>query len=841
MLPLAVLLSTLLSGQAEALLSTRAANAVSYSVWQYSWSGINSGGGVTSRWSDAGNWFAPGVPLRHVQPFPGVEIFDEVTINLDAQAVDRSVRLDTLNTLVFYDYDLVGLHFAGSRQVSLTGDSVWPVDSEGKFQTQYPPSPFPLSIWMGGMSNHSPYAATFRNIDLTVDGSQEWKAVNGGFNLSSVLLGSSALTLLGGQPVTMGALTGHGSITWATRAGYAAPGVLEIGSAASFSGLVDIGPGTLKFTNDVGAAFAFNGRITGSGPVIITGNRTLAGPDAYMHTGEMQMDGGLLLLNKTSINGTVTGSALRASSAIVRLAQANQIGDAVAVHLSNGSTLDLAAHQEAIGTLELAGSSVVGSGRLILTRGSVRVLADSSVSVINTEVDMNDVPTTWNVVGMLQVPARLTRGSIVKQGGGTLALSADNSLTGITHQAGTIVVTRDAALAPTFTFEGGTLQIAAGFDTLAAHRQFTVAAAGGTLDTNGRSISLGTPLGGTGTLVKTGAGTLALATGSSVGGIDVRNGVLQVSGSTHIGAFTLTSGSLQAGAETVFSAASTWNLPPAAGQAVGMPNVSSINTNGVTLSMPGVISGSGGLTVGGGGTLNLGGANTYTGITKVDGSTLGLASIASLGGSTVLQLQNDARLVVSSTSITFGGQINLQSGLAVIDISGGTFTSSGSVTGTGDLEKRGTGELRLNGTSAFSGQFRVIGGSLALQTALSAGPVTGIVLNGGSLRLLNPMTLAVPVTIRGGIHHRHRHKQCLSQPAFGWQVDQAGHRHSHPGRRRQRRFRDPLHRLRLGGVFHRSQPPLEHHSRRRWPEVGRREHRGHFRPAGRHQSERGNA
>lgn len=746
MLPLAVLLSTLLSGQAEALLSTRAANAVSYSVWQYSWSGINSGGGVTSRWSDAGNWFAPGVPLRHVQPFPGVEIFDEVTINLDAQAVDRSVRLDTLNTLVFYDYDLVGLHFAGSRQVSLTGDSVWPVDSEGKFQTQYPPSPFPLSIWMGGMSNHSPYAATFRNIDLTVDGSQEWKAVNGGFNLSSVLLGSSALTLLGGQPVTMGALTGHGSITWATRAGYAAPGVLEIGSAASFSGLVDIGPGTLKFTNDVGAAFAFNGRITGSGPVIITGNRTLAGPDAYMHTGEMQMDGGLLLLNKTSINGTVTGSALRASSAIVRLAQANQIGDAVAVHLSNGSTLDLAAHQEAIGTLELAGSSVVGSGRLILTRGSVRVLADSSVSVINTEVDMNDVPTTWNVVGMLQVPARLTRGSIVKQGGGTLALSADNSLTGITHQAGTIVVTRDAALAPTFTFQGGTLQIAAGFDTLAAHRQFTVAAAGGTLDTNGRSISLGTPLGGTGTLVKTGAGTLALATGSSVGGIDVRNGVLQVSGSTHIGAFTLTSGSLQAGAETVFSAASTWNLPPAAGQAVGMPNVSSINTNGVMLSMPGVISGSGGLTVGGGGTLNLGGANTYTGITKVDGSTLGLASIASLGGSTVLQLQNDARLVVSGTSITFGGQINLQSGLAVIDISGGTFTSSGSVTGTGDLEKRGTGELRLNGTSAFSGQFRVIGGSLALQTALSAGPVTGIVLNGGSLRLLNPMTLAVPVT-----------------------------------------------------------------------------------------------
>ncbi|WP_449067055.1 autotransporter-associated beta strand repeat-containing protein [Prosthecobacter sp.] len=746
MLPLAVLLSTLVAGQAEALLSIRAANAVSYSVWQYSWSGMSSAGGVTSRWSDAGNWFAPGVPLRHVQPFPGVEIFNEVTINLDTQAVDRAVRLDTLNTLVFYDYDLYGLHFAGSRQVSLTGDNVWPVDSEGKFQTQYPPSPFPLSIWMGGMSNHSPYAATFRNIDLTVDGSQEWKAVNGGFDLSSVLLGSSALTLLGGQPVTMGALTGHGSITWATRAGYAAPGVLEIGSAASFSGLVDIGTGTLKLTNDVGAAFAFNGRITGSGPVIITGNRTLAGPDAYTHTGEMQMDGGLLLLNKTSVNGTVTGSALRASSAIVRLAQPNQIGDAVAVRLLNGSILDLAAHQEAIGTLELAGSSVVGSGRLILTRGSVSVLADLSDSFINTEVDMNDVATTWNVVGGLQVPGRLTRGRIVKQGAGTLTLSADNSLTGITHEAGTIVVTRDAALAPTFTFKGGTLQMAAGFDTLAPHRQFTVEAAGGTLDTNGVNISLGTPLGGTGTLVKTGAGKLALVSNSSVGGIDVRNGSLQVSGSTHIGALTLASGSLQAGADVDFSAASTWSLLPAAAQAAGTPNVSSINTNGMTMSMPGVISGSGGLTVIGGGTLHLGGANTYTGITKVDGSTLRLASIAGLGGSDVLLLQNGARMLVSGASITFGGQLDLQGGLGVFDISGGTFTSNGSLTGTGELEKRGTGELRLNGTSAFSGQFRVTGGTLALQTALSAGAVTGIVLNGGSLRLLNPMTLAVPVT-----------------------------------------------------------------------------------------------
>jgi len=66
------------------------------------------------------------------------------------------------------------------------------------------------------------------------------------------------------------------------------------------------------------------------------------------------------------------------------------------------------------------------------------------------------------------------------------------------------------------------------------------------------------------------------------------------------------------------------------------------NPAGNTIFLSGVLSGSGGLTVSGGGTLELSGANTYTGTTLVNQGTLKLDSTAN--GSSAIQLANGTTL-----------------------------------------------------------------------------------------------------------------------------------------------------------------------------------------------------
>src|SRR5439155_23967520 len=91
----------------------------------------------------------------------------------------------------------------------------------------------------------------------------------------------------------------------------------------------------------------------------------------------------------------------------------------------------------------------------------------------------------------------------------------------------------DGLQAAQVTFDGGTLQIGATKDITNPNRGITVAAGGGTIDTQGFNLSFAGPISGSGTtstLTKTGSGTLRLnscTNSSSYGGnLNVDGGTL---------------------------------------------------------------------------------------------------------------------------------------------------------------------------------------------------------------------------------------------------------------------------------------------------------------------------
>ncbi len=104
------------------------------------------------------------------------------------------------------------------------------------------------------------------------------------------------------------------------------------------------------------------------------------------------------------------------------------------------------------------------------------------------------------------------------------------------------------------TFDGGTLQLGSSFD-LAGTRALSVAAGGGTIDTQGFQSTVAQDATGTGSFFKTGSGTLTID-GSLVGPIaaEVQQGtlVLNGSGAQRTGSVTVDQpGTLQASAQSL--------------------------------------------------------------------------------------------------------------------------------------------------------------------------------------------------------------------------------------------------------------------------------------------------
>src|SRR5262252_2608706 len=235
--------------------------------------------------------------------------------------------------------------------------------------------------------------------------------------------------------------------------------------------------------------------------------------------------------------------------------------------------------------------------------------------------------------------------------------------------------------------------------------------------------------------------------GATGGGlIKIGSGTLTLSGlNTYTGPTAVNAGTLQAGAVNAFSSASAFTVASGAtldlagfdqtiGSLAGAGAVTlgsatlTTNGNGSDTTFSGTISGSGGLVKIGEGTLTLLGNNSYTGGTLLNEGTLAVGSNTALGTGT-LTLADGTTLQAAANGLTLANAIRLL-GDATVDTQSYTMTLSGSISGTGGLDKIGSGTLILTGASTYTGDTNVNEGVLNVTGSLVS---TVSVNQGGTL------------------------------------------------------------------------------------------------------------
>jgi fibronectin-binding autotransporter adhesin len=281
-----------------------------------------------------------------------------------------------------------------------------------------------------------------------------------------------------------------------------------------------------------------------------------------------------------------------------------------------------------------------------------------------------------------------------------------------------------------------------------------------TVGRNGQNTEFDGSIRGRGKLVKTGSGTLTLnnawaydandSTGSSyTGGTEIRQGTLVVThGDTDptypcdIGLATASNVLTFSGTAATLRAATSLTLGAARPVQIGTgePGAATavFDTQGNDLTLAGTISGTGNLTKQGLGNLMLSAANTFRGVTTINGGTLTVADSQALQNTT-FDPSGGGTLAFTVAAATLGGlqgsgSLNFGVSLSVGNNNSDT-TFSGTMGGTGTLFKVGSGTLVLS--NAFNSQSLTVlsSGELSISTEDNLGGATVVAFNGGLLRV----------------------------------------------------------------------------------------------------------
>jgi fibronectin-binding autotransporter adhesin len=323
------------------------------------------------------------------------------------------------------------------------------------------------------------------------------------------------------------------------------------------------------------------------------------------------------------------------------------------------------------------------------------------------------------------IASTTTAGALVKNGAGTLALTAANTYTGTTTiNAGTLQIGNNTA---TGTLGTGNVTVAAGanlaFDRNNAYTVANLISGGGTVTQQG-----------------TGTTTLTGANGYS-GGTFLNAGILSVSSNGNLGApagpLTFNGGVLQVTGTSFNSLSRTIDWQAGGG---GFDIASAANTLTVTSS----IVGTGPLEKRGAGTLVFT-ADNAVGNTTISAGTLQLGSGGTTGWLTTSLLTNNGTLAFNrSDNATFGGLISGTG--AVNQIGGGVTTLTGNNTYAGATNVN-AGTLLINGNqSGATGPTTVASGATLGGTGTIGGSVT--VANGGHLSPGGPGNASGALTIQ---------------------------------------------------------------------------------------------
>ena len=432
---------------------------------------------------------------------------------------------------------------------------------------------------------------------------------------------------------------------------------------------------------------------------------------------------GVLILQAAN---TYTGTTYIADGTL-RLGGAGRLPDLGMVSLNELATLDLNGTSQTIGPLiGGTGSNVLlGGGTLSITiSGNATYQFDGVISGEGGVSKLGIWPQILRGPNTYTGPTIIEAGSIELAGNGSLPESTTLIINGTTYNGLRLggrsqkVASLLSANPLAYVNGPGTLILGAGNGTYAG----TFAAAL--------------------TLVKDGAGTTTVLTGSSsyTGGTTLKAGTLAIAGDAALGGapfspatnVTFEGGVLQLNASfSAFSATRGFLINSAEG---------AVDTNGFSTAISGQIAGPGRLTKYGAGALTLGAANTFGGGVTVNGGTLIAGGDVSLGASgTVVRLNSGA---LSST-----GTIprNIILGIDGGGLGSGTAaTYSGVVSGAGALSVNTSGSVTLNAENTFSGGTQIGPSGALLVTgsnrSLGSGPVS--VLSGGLLGISTAANMA---------------------------------------------------------------------------------------------------
>ncbi|MFG1418080.1 autotransporter-associated beta strand repeat-containing protein, partial [Xanthobacter sp. V0B-10] len=388
------------------------------------------------------------------------------------------------------------------------------------------------------------------------------------------------------------------------------------------------------------------------------------------------------------------------------------------------------------GTLQVAGAGRLGAG----------TYADAIVLGAGTTLDYAS--------SAAQTLSGVTSGSgaLTKSGTGTLTLSGANTYSGpTTIGAGTLIASGGSAIGDS---SAVTVASGAGLTVDAFEMIGSLAGAGAVSLTSPAALNLGGDntsttfsgvISGDGALEKVGTGTLTLSGANTLGGVvQVRAGGLVLSGGVALpetASLTLSPG---ATLELVSGGQKLQSLSDGSGGS-GSATVK-LNGNTLTLgagSYSGKIAGTGGLTKVGVQTLDLSGANTFTGPLQVEGGSIRLSGGAAVADGVAVTVGASGTLELRASE-TIGSLAG--AGAVVGAAPGAVLTAGGSnasttfsgtlqqnpIMGTLGLTKAGSGTLTLTGSNTYVGVTTISGGTLQIGDGGTAGAIASSSVNTGS-------------------------------------------------------------------------------------------------------------
>lgn len=603
------------------------------------------------------------------------------------------------------------------------------------------------------------------------------QTTTGGVRTVSTASATTATLDINGNDVALAnPLSGAGNVTIKdSTATSSAWKTLTLNAVSTFTGATTITSGTVKFgvagAIPVASAVTLNSGATVAGTIDINGYDTtlknLAGTSAAIAAKVVNNAVGtnkiLTLTNaaNTAFFGTIADNGGTGGTiSLVKTGANSMTLSGTSNTYSSGTTISA-------GTLSIAGDGSIGAVPASTTAGSIVIAGGATLNASNTftldskrgiaigpsgataaTIDVTAARIlTYN--GIIANSGTAT-GGLTKTTGGTLVLGGANTYSGdTTVTAGTLKIGNVAAI-PSGTGKGnvsltGSLDLnnsAITINGLSGAGTVTSSVAGAaslTVGSNDQASSFsGVIQNGSGTvsLGKTGSGTLTLSgTSTYTGGTSITQGIVSVSADTNLGG---TSSNVAIGSNGTLSVSNSFTLSSTRGIAVGPASGNGSGTIDVaatkTLTYNGIIadngSGTGGLIkTNTTGILALGGANTYSGDTTIQGGTLQLGSASAIpsgSGKGNLSLAGTLDMYTFSPTVnglTGAGTITKsQTGAATFSAGLNDATSSfaGVIqdgSGTVSFTKVGTGVLTLTNIQTYSSTTTISAGTLKLGIA----------------------------------------------------------------------------------------------------------------------------